>query len=40
MAAWKHWNYWNDEWYKKYRQSVEKTAPTFRGRKEDCAIFQ
>ena len=36
MAAWKHWNYWNDEWYKKYRQSVEKTAPTFRGRKEDC----
>jgi hypothetical protein len=37
LAAWKHTNWWNDRWKKKYRQFVASKAKQYMGRPEDCA---
>lgn len=38
MAAWKHVNFWNEGFYKMYRQDAAKDAPSLEGTKDvDCA---
>jgi hypothetical protein len=37
MAACSHYAHWSPPVYKKYRQTVERTAPSYKGPTEDCA---
>ena len=37
MAAWKHFNYWTEDFYRRYRSYVQIKGPKLQGKELDCA---